>query len=405
MKTLYLCYFGLREPLVQTQVLPYLHELAKDGIEVSLLTFEPAMRRNWSNEDKNEWQQRLRRGGINWHALSYHKRPSLPATLYDIAVGSIWIVYYIFKHQIQILHARAHIPLAMALIVKILTGRKVIFDIRGLVADEYVDAGIWQKGTPVYRVIKWLETVGIRKADQLVVLTESLKGWIVNQHGIPESKIEVIPCCVDNSKATLAHRTEDRRVRAGEELEIIYAGSVTGLYLFDEMIRFFLVLKKRWPQAFFRVLTGSANDQVKQKLYDSGLTDRDFWVGFVAPSDLPQFLSRAKVGLSFRKPTFSQIAASPTKVPEYLAFGIPVVANAGIGDTDQLLRENNVGVIIDEFSPEAYAAAVKKLEDLLKDGSIKNRCQEIAKRFFDLVRVGGARYLSVYQKACPENMR
>src|ERR1051326_9263552 len=40
-KSLYICYFGLREPLVQTQVLPYLRELAKSGVAIFLLTFEP----------------------------------------------------------------------------------------------------------------------------------------------------------------------------------------------------------------------------------------------------------------------------------------------------------------------------------------------------------------------------
>jgi hypothetical protein len=35
--TLYLCYFWLNEPLVQTQVLPYLRQLQKDGIKVSLM--------------------------------------------------------------------------------------------------------------------------------------------------------------------------------------------------------------------------------------------------------------------------------------------------------------------------------------------------------------------------------
>jgi hypothetical protein len=39
-KTLYLCYFWINEPLVQTQVLPYLREIRKGGTEVSLLTFE-----------------------------------------------------------------------------------------------------------------------------------------------------------------------------------------------------------------------------------------------------------------------------------------------------------------------------------------------------------------------------
>ena len=52
MRTLYLCYFGLREPLVQTQVLPYLRRLAAGGFEVHLLTFEPNLWRAWSPEEE-----------------------------------------------------------------------------------------------------------------------------------------------------------------------------------------------------------------------------------------------------------------------------------------------------------------------------------------------------------------
>src|SRR5204862_5203605 len=80
--TLYICYFGLREPLVQTQVLPYLRELVAGGVKMSLLTFEP---RRW---DGAEWRERLRAEGIEWHVLPYHKRPTLPATLYDVARGA-----------------------------------------------------------------------------------------------------------------------------------------------------------------------------------------------------------------------------------------------------------------------------------------------------------------------------
>ena len=48
LRALYICYFGLREPLVQTQVLPYLCELAGGGVEMSLLTFEPEATRRWT---------------------------------------------------------------------------------------------------------------------------------------------------------------------------------------------------------------------------------------------------------------------------------------------------------------------------------------------------------------------
>ncbi len=46
-RTLYICYFGLREPLVQTQVLPYLRQLATQGMDVHVLTFEPQLSHDW----------------------------------------------------------------------------------------------------------------------------------------------------------------------------------------------------------------------------------------------------------------------------------------------------------------------------------------------------------------------
>ena len=83
-RALYLCYFGLRQPLVQTQVLPYLRELVAGGIEMSLLTFEPELKKSWNAGSIAEWRQRLQEDGIEWHMLPYHKRPSLTAT----ALGS-----------------------------------------------------------------------------------------------------------------------------------------------------------------------------------------------------------------------------------------------------------------------------------------------------------------------------
>ncbi|MCV4656205.1 hypothetical protein OFM13_33230, partial [Escherichia coli] len=77
--TLYICYFGVREPLVQTQVLPYLREIKKGGFEVSLLNFEPRR----TPADRAEFGQirnRLAAEGIRWHWLGYHKRPSALAT-------------------------------------------------------------------------------------------------------------------------------------------------------------------------------------------------------------------------------------------------------------------------------------------------------------------------------------
>ena len=394
LRTLYLCYFGLREPLVQTQVLPYLRVLAARGIGVHLLTFEPDMKRAWSTGAEQAERERLAAEGINWSSLPYHKRPSLPATLYDIAAGARAVVRLVREHDIDVIHARAHIPLAMALIAKRFTKCALIFDIRGLMAEEYADAGVWAAGSLKFRVIKKLERTGIRNADQLVVLTEAMKSWLLKNQLRDADHIEVIPCCVDFA----GYGEVESQVGDAHAFEIVYAGSVTGLYLLEEMGRFFLEVRAREPRAFLRVLTMSSAPEASARLQRAGLETKDFWVGKVSAHEVSQYLQRARIGLSFRKPTFSQIAASPTKVAEYLAAGLPVVSNAGIGDMDDLLKTESVGVVVRDFTATEFARAAEAALALAEDERMRARCIAVARRHFDLDMVGGNRYENVYRR-------
>ena len=143
LRTLYLCYFGLREPLVQTQVLPYLRQLALAGIKVHLLTFEPNLSESWGEDEVKKHETQPETEGIKRFHLPYHKSPSLPATLYDILAGARFAAALARRNRINVLHARAHVPMAMARLATRFVRAKLIFDIRGLMAEEYSDSGIW----------------------------------------------------------------------------------------------------------------------------------------------------------------------------------------------------------------------------------------------------------------------
>ena len=383
---------------MQTQVLPYLRELGRGRITTHLLTFEPGWPHSWSDEERAGWRKRLQEQGIEWKALAYHRKPSALATLYDIFVGTLTAVRLARREKIEVLHARAHIPLVMALLARRLCGAKVIFDIRGLVADEYVDAGIWRESGRVYKTIKWIERIGIARADQIVVLTERMHDWLVENMMANPAKIEVIPCCADlsrfNGKSDGAKAETDK----ADRFEVVYAGSVTGLYLLEEMGRFFLALREKRPNAYLRILTASPSAEASETLRNLGLGVEDYWVGAIPPSEIPAYLRGAKIGLSFRKPTFSQIAASPTKIPEYLAAGIPVVSNAGIGDTDRILLDDRIGIVVKDFNRDAYDQAVSSLLELLDDTDLPNRCRRSAYERFDLEKVGVERYRRLYQR-------
>jgi glycosyltransferase involved in cell wall biosynthesis len=183
-----------------------------------------------------------------------------------------------------------------------------------------------------------------------------------------------------------------------DRFEVVYAGSVTGLYLLEEMGRFFLALRAREPRAFLRILTKSSAEEAARVLNGVGLDKSDFWVGAVRAEEVPAILQAARLGISFRKPTFSQIAASPTKIPEYLAAGLPVVSNAGIGDTDELLEGHFVGVVVRDLNAQEFEMSADRALALAREPEIKAHCQRVALERFDLAQIGGARYRRVYER-------
>jgi glycosyltransferase involved in cell wall biosynthesis len=130
----------------------------------------------------------------------------------------------------------------------------------------------------------------------------------------------------------------------------------------------------------------------------AGLNDGDFQVSGVPAAEVPALLRRARLGISFRKPTFSQIAASPTKISEYLAGGLATVSNQGIGDTDELLEGERIGIVVRGFDRDTLARAAEQALALAGESGIAARCRAAAKMHFDLGSVGGARYLNVYRR-------
>lgn len=397
-RSLYICYFGVRQPLVQTQVIPYLRELVKGGHEMELLTFEPAGPVGW----EGEVSEGLRADGVAWHHLRYHKRPSVPATMFDIANGARYIRKLARGKSFDILHCRSHVPTMMAAIARkgINTRPKLLFDIRGFFPEEYVDAGVWPDGGSVYRAVKRAERWLMKEADGFVVLTEKAREILADSIG--RRPVEVIPCCVDLTRFDTANewsRTAIRnQLRIEDRFVVAYVGAFGGWYLAKETADLYGALRAADPRAFALVLTQSDPDLVRPLLLDRGFTENDFHIGKVPSADIPRYLSAADAAVSFIKPCYSKLASSPTKNAEYLATGLPMAINGGIGDSTRMTLDDKVGVIVDDFDTASLDAAAGELVRLAVDerAATSERCRASARERFDLERVGGERYRRIY---------
>jgi glycosyltransferase involved in cell wall biosynthesis len=395
LRSLYVCYLSLDDPLVRTQVVAYVAGLARAGHVVHLLTFETT---RLTRARRRELREEMRAEGIAWHGLRYHKRPTLPATVFDTLAGAAVTVWLVRRHRLRAVHARSHIPAAMALLGRPLTRARLLFDIRGILAEEYVDAGNWQRGSVPYRLTSWVQDAGIRRASGLVVLTRAVRR-VLFADGDP--RVEVIPCCAD-VEAVEAARVRREPLRASLGLEdrtvLLYVGKLGGWYLQREMVEFYVRAKRHVPGLHLLVLTQSDRALIDEELRRFGVADGDVTVRSAPAPEVAAYLAAADAALAFIRPTYSKISSSPTKIGEYLAAGLPVVTGRGVGDTDDQLERHRTGIVLDDFTPDSLERGAEALAAAIGDAGQAERARRCAHEELSLRDVGVPAYERLYER-------
>src|SRR5262245_11248689 len=151
MKVLYVSYNGLAEPLGRSQVVPYVAGLSEAGHSFTVVSFE---KRASATTLAPAEVQALLPARTHWIPPHYHQRPTVPATAWDVVNGTLrsWGV-----GRPDLVHARGTVSALVAHAAARLHRAPWLFDVRGLLAQEYVDAGHWAAGGLLARTTQAFE--------------------------------------------------------------------------------------------------------------------------------------------------------------------------------------------------------------------------------------------------------
>jgi glycosyltransferase involved in cell wall biosynthesis len=396
---LYLSYDGMTDPLGQSQVLPYIIGLTKEGYHFTLI----------SCEKKERYQQNqfiieniCTQNNIDWQPIFYTKKPPILST--------IWDIYQINKktkqlHQQQnfsLIHCRSYITALIGLGFKQKHGVKFLFDMRGFWADERVDGKIWDISKPhykkVYNFFKRKERSFLSDADAVVSLTNNGKqemlGWNIPQ--LNSDKISVIPCVADYNHFTIIDETTATKSALGiapSTKVMSYIGSLGTWYLADEMVLFYKEFKTQYPDSVFLVLTPEPPEIIHNLAKKHHLKPSDFVIRFSTRKELPQLASIADFSIFFIKNSYSKKSSSPTKMGELLAMGIPVICN-NIGDVKTITEQTNTGFCLEELNAESFREVIAKIDTLFH--KTKKEIRENSQDYF-LLEKGLASYSKIYK--------
>jgi glycosyltransferase involved in cell wall biosynthesis len=248
---------------------------------------------------------------------------------------------------------------------------------RGFWVDERLEGGRWPLAHPfygrLYKRWKRKEADFLSGADEIVVLAEVARIEVETWPAWRGAPVTVIPCSLDFERFDIASsvdRAEARRTLGiGPEASVlVYLGSLGTIYLLDEMLGFFQAWKRRDPAAIFLFVGKHDPGAILAAARAAGIALHPEDLRFVHArhDEVPLWLNASDLSIGFRSPTFSSLGASPTKLGEYLALGLPVVCNDRVGDVRAIVERLDAGYVLEEFSPSALEQAAYEIEPFLR---------------------------------------
>jgi glycosyltransferase involved in cell wall biosynthesis len=395
----FVTYNGLLDPLGPSQILPYLERLHPRW-PMHILSFERAARLA-RPEAVAEMEDRLRRQGIAWTRRRYHKFPSLPATSWDVLQGMRALRRILAREDVGLVHARGYIPATIAL--RATRRHPILFDIRGLQAEEYVDGGVWKEGGVKYRLAKRAEKEMFARAAGAVVLTKAIAPYAIGRFAEQgrQPPIEIIPCCVDLAAFDFdPARRSGVRGRLGlapEAALFVYSGSLGTWYLPGEMARFVTVFRRVTGRpAHLLWLVNNAPEIARQASRDAGLAEEETTVLGAAAGEVAGYLSAADAAVALIRPSFSKRSSSPTKYAEALAVGLPLLISRDVGDGAELEERDGAVGLGYPVAPGAMEDAARRLARLMEKP--RGHFRALAREMFDVDTVALPAYRRLYER-------
>lgn len=226
------------------------------------------------------------------------------------------------------------------------TRATVVFDAHGIVPEEMLAEG--RRG--IARVMATAERFALRRCDVLVCVTRSMLAHFQRKHGNAKGREEIVlPILPHFGEASTAQTALAARRRADA---VIYAGGMQSWQNVDKMI----AAAKRQPRLDYTFLTGDL-ERFSTRLKAANV--QRFRCESVAPVQVKDYYLDHQFGFVLREPDLVNAVACPTKLVEYLYWGVlPIVITPRIGDFDETSLR---GVTLQDFEsgtlPDADTAA------------------------------------------------
>lgn len=247
-------------------------------------------------------------------------------------------------------------PLLASLVAKI-RGTPHVFEVRDILADGLVAAGIVRKRWFV-SLIDFLEKLCFRLSDGLVAVTPGIRRLML-QKGVPERKMILVTNGVEDE---LYREIPDRESMRDfwnvepERFVVFFSGTLSAFSNVGLLLDSARLLKNQ-PEIFFLI----AGEGQKRREYEQYCRfyrmDNVRFLGARPRAEIPGLCAMSDICVHmFKEGPFWDIFFS-NKMFDYMGAGRPVVYSGG-GDSADLIRQAGGGLVVRSEDPVALAEGI-----------------------------------------------
>jgi glycosyltransferase involved in cell wall biosynthesis len=202
------------------------------------------------------------------------------------------------------------------------TGAKVILDIHDVVPELYATMFARGNKSLLFKLMLLLERASASFADHVIVANHTWQDLVQERS-------------VKNGKSSVVLNYPDQRVfsrqavrKHDDTFTMVYPGSLTHRQGVDIAVRAFALIKDKLPVAQFHIYgDGAGKEELETLVSELGLTQRVLFKGSVPIRKVAQEMAAADLGIEPKRNDMFSGDAMSTKILEFMAVGVPVVAS------------------------------------------------------------------------------
>ncbi len=233
--------------------------------------------------------------------------------------------------------------------------KNVITDLHGLVPEESKMSELGAEAL----IYSWVERLAVRRSAALIFVTDAMRDYFMHKYPGIKAKLFTVPIFSDLPPAPPSAKRDLQRV--------IYGGGLQTWQCVEETLDIVSrVDGKKWN---FLFLTPQV-DELRRACEERSISNVE--IRSAGRSELPLEYATASFGFILREHSIVNIVACPTKLIEYLHFGvIPIVSETSIGDFEAsgyqyiAAQDFAAGRLPSSEDQEAMRRANRNVADLL----------------------------------------